>query len=488
VLISRSLEIDEVIDAALPWERSRRGPPPRVPHLILAWSLDEPDRLGEVLPITRTATIGRGGPLADDPAPRLSLHQMRPGRTIEGPPITSARIGRLQLLIEPRGEDEIHVRSIGPARVRIAGKVCTEGTARVGDVVEIHNAAVFLVSSRPARLPAMTASVPESFTYGMADAFGMIGESEPAWRLREAIAFAASTSRHVLVLGESGVGKELAARAVHGLSNRRDRKFIARNAATMPEALIDAELFGNVKNYPNPGMPERPGMIGEADESTLFLDEIGDLPEKSQVHLLRALDAGGEYHRLGEATARRSSVRLVAATNRPLDMLKHDFLARFTHRISLPGLPERREDVPLLLAEILRRTARDNPAIAARFFERRKGEVAEPRLAPDLVVRLLRHPFTHHVRELERLVWLALGTAEADYIGLTPDVERELSDSAESETETSELDRDVIAKALADHERSPTKAAKALGLKNRYVLLRLLKKHGLSVGSEGDQT
>jgi two-component system nitrogen regulation response regulator GlnG/two-component system response regulator HydG len=459
-----------------------------VPHLVLAWSLDEPERLGEVLPIHRRSSIGRGGPLDDDPAPRMTLHQMRPGETLEGPPITSARIGRRQLVIEPRGEAEVHVRSIGPSRVRVAGKVVTEAVARNGDLVEIHNAAVFLVTSRPAQLPELATSARVTFEYGGPDEFGIIGESEVAWRVRDAIAFAASTSKHVLVLGESGVGKELAARAIHGLSSRRARRMISRNAATMPDALIDAEMFGNVKNYPNPGMPERPGLIGEADESTLFLDEIGDLPEKSQVHLLRVLDSDGEYHRLGEAHARRSSVRLVAATNRPLDMLKHDFLARFTHRITLPGLTERRDDVPLLLAAILRRTARDNPAIAARFFERRKGVIAEPRLAPDLVIRLLHHPFTHHVRELERLVWLALGTADGDYIGLTPAVERELAESAESDTDAGELDRDIIAKALAEHDRSPTKTAKALGLKNRYVLLRLLKKHGLSVNADGDQT
>ncbi|HEY5951456.1 MAG TPA: sigma 54-interacting transcriptional regulator [Kofleriaceae bacterium] len=482
------MEADEVIDATLPWERGRRAAPPRVPHLVLAWSLDEPDRLGEVLPIERATSIGRGGPLADDPAPRTTLHRMRPGTTIAGAPIASARIGRRQLIIEPRGEDAVHVRSVGPARVRVGGKVVTDATARAGEVVEIHNAAVFLVTSRPQPLPELTASMPADFAYGGPDRFGMIGESEIAWKLRESIAFAASTSKHVLVLGDSGVGKELAARAIHGLSERRDRTFIARNAATIPEALLDAELFGNVKNYPNPGMADRAGLIGEADESTLFLDEIGDLPEKCQVHLLRVLDAGGEYHRLGESHARRSSFRLVAATNRSLDMLKHDFLARFTHRIVLPGLAERRDDVPLMLADILRRTALANPAIAARFFERRKGEIAEPRLAPDLVVRLLRHPFTHHVRELERLVWLALGTADADYIGLTPDVERELEQSAESEVDATELDRDTLARALADHGRSPTRAAKALGLKNRYVLLRLLKKHGLSVIAEGEQS
>jgi two-component system nitrogen regulation response regulator GlnG/two-component system response regulator HydG len=242
------LEADEVIDAALPWDRTRRAPARRVPHLVLAWSLDEPERIGEVLPIERAISVGRGSALDDDPAPRATLHRMRPGSTIAGPPIASARIGRRQLLIEPRGDDEVHVRSIGPARVRVAGKVVTEATVRAGEVVEIHNAAVFLVTSRPARLPDLTGSAPSSFDYGAPDPFGMIGESETAWKMREAIAFAASTSRHVLVLGDSGVGKELAARAVHGMSSRRDRAFIARNAATMPEALLDAELFGNVKN------------------------------------------------------------------------------------------------------------------------------------------------------------------------------------------------------------------------------------------------
>lgn len=393
-------------------------------------------------------------------------------------------MSRLQLVVEPVGEDRIKLRSVGRATMRVSGKPMTEGFARAGEVVEVHNAAVFVVTSRLVELPAM--SVPAEFGFGAPDRFGIVGESEVAWRLREALAFAASTDRHVLISGESGVGKELAARSVHGLSSRHARTFVARNAATMPEALIDAELFGNVKNYPNPGMPERPGLIGEASESTLFLDEIGDLPESCQVHLLRVLDQDGEYQRLGDARMQRSSFRLVAATNRPLDTLKHDFLARFTHRIALPGLPDRREDIPLVLGTILRRTALANAAIANRFFERRAGEISEPRLAPELVVRLLRHPFTHHVRELERLVWLALGTAEGDYVGVTAGVDAELRDSAESEVAAAEVDRDTLVRTLDENGRSPTRTAKALGLKNRFVLIRLLKKYGLSAASGED--
>ena len=456
----------------------------------MAWSLDEPDRLGETIVVSRRVSMGRGGSLPDDPAPRTGLYRMRPGENDLGAPIANARISRVQLVLDPVDEDSLTIKSVGRASVRVNGRTITaETTVRTGDVIEIHNAAVFVVSNRPTELPA-AGGAPRNFAYGRPDPFGIVGESELAWKLREQLAFAASTDRHVLVLGESGAGKELAARAIHGLSERHKQTFVARNAATMPETLIDAELFGNVKNYPNPGMPERPGLVGEADGSTLFLDEIGDLPEKCQVHLLRVLDSDGEYQRLGEARTRKSSFRLVAATNRSPDSLKHDFLARFTHRIALPGLPERREDIPLVLAEILRKTAAKHRAIAERFFERRMGELAEPRLSPELVVRLLRHPFTHHVRELERLVWLAIGTADADYIGVTSAVEAELRDSAESEAagaDSAEIDRDTLAKALADNGRSPTRAAKALGLKNRFVLLRLLKKHGLSVGAdEGD--
>ena len=476
--------VDATAEGELPWGNSRPRAGRKAPALVLAWSLDEPERIGEVLPIARVTSIGRGAALDDDPAPRTMLHRLRPGRALACPPIANARMSRLQLVVEPLGEDRIRLRSVGRAIVRVAGKQVTECVARAGEIVEVHNAAVFLVTSRHVELPAM--NVPDDFAFGAPDPFGIVGESEVAWRLREALAFAASTDKHVLISGESGVGKELAARAIHGLSSRRDRTFVARNAATMPESLIDAELFGNVKNYPNPGMPERSGLIGEAHASTLFLDEIGDLPESSQVHLLRVLDQDGEYQRLGDARMQRSAFRLVAATNRPLDTLKHDFLARFTHRIALPGLPDRRDDIPLVLGTILRRTAHTNPAIAQRFFERRDGRIAEPRLAPDLVVRLLRHPFTHHVRELERIVWLALGTADGDYVGVTGAVEAELRESAESAVASVEIDRDTVARALEENGRSVTRTAKALGLKNRFVLIRLLKKYALSAatGSE----
>jgi two-component system nitrogen regulation response regulator GlnG/two-component system response regulator HydG len=471
-------------DLELPWDRAVSRAPRRCLHLVLAWSLHEPERVGESFAIRDVASVGRGAKLDDDPAARARLERVRPGVTQPTAPMENARIPRLQWILEPVGDAALRVRSLGPATTRINGRACSEGVARAGDVLEIHNAAVFLVIERAPRMPELRNRVAWDFAFGGSDVFGVVGESEAAWAMRDALAFAAATDRHVLLIGESGVGKELAARAVHALSTRHRRALVARNATTMPEALVDAELFGNAKNYPNPGMSERPGLIGQADGSTLFLDEIGDLPEASQARLLRVLDSGGEYHRLGDAVAMRSSLRLVAATNRPLDALKHDLLARFTHRIAVPGLTERRDDIPLVVGELLRRIAAAQPQLAERFFEVRSGRLAEPRLEPALLVRLLRHPFTHHVRELERILWLALSSAHADYIGVTEAVDAELRDAAEASADATEISRESLLAAIAQYGRSPTQLAKQLGLKNRYVLLRLLKKHGLSQASE----
>lgn len=470
-------------DRELPWDRPKQRDSERFPHLILAWSLDEPERLGEAIPVTRPVCIGRGDDLADDPAPRVTPKRMRPAETLDSGPIVNARVSRLHLTAEPDGNGGVRLHSHGRAPMRINGRATKEDIARDGDVVELHNAAVFLVSVRPETLQPLRSANTPGFAFGKADPFGITGESPAAWALRDALAFAATTDRHVLLAGESGVGKELAARSIHGLSSRRSSNMIARNAATVPESLVDAELFGNSKNYPNPGMPERDGLIGEAHRSTLFLDEIGELPESSQVHLLRVLDTDGEYQRLGDAKARRSSFRLVSATNRAIDSLKHDLLARFTHRITIPGLGDRREDIPLLIIELLGRIAQDNPQLAGRFFERRRGERAEPKIAPDFVVRLLRHPFTHHVRELDRILWLAMGSAEDDYIGVTEAVDAELGQAMDAAIETVEIRREDLVQALREHGRSPTRIAKALGVKNRYVLHRLLKKHGLTPGA-----
>jgi len=264
--------------------------------------------------------------------------------------------------------------------------------------------------------------------------------------------------------------KELAARSIHGLSSRGDKPIVARNAATFPAGLVDAELFGNAKNYPHSGSPERPGLVGEADGTTLFLDELGELPEELQARLLRVLDRNGEYQRLGESRARTSDLRVVAATNRPLDSLKHDVLARFGARVELPPLAERREDIPLLVEYVLARFRREASDVTGRFFQSDHAQ-----LDPRLIEALLRHEYTHHLRELERLLWLAVSTSRESFIALTPDVEAELRTHVR--TDKTEPTADAIRDALA--KGGVTDAARKLGLTSRYALYRLMKKHGI---------
>jgi len=233
--------------------------------------------------------------------------------------------------------------------------------------------------------------------FGEPDLHGIVGESPAAWRLRDRIAWAAASREHTLILGPSGSGKELAARAIHASSARARGPFIARNAATIPPSLFDAELFGNVKGYPGPGVPERPGLVGAAQGGTLFLDELGELPETSQSHLLRLLDEGGEYHPLGASSAKRSNLRVLGATNRDPACLKHDLAARLIGRLTVPGLDERRDDIPLLVRHLLRR-ATESPESGS----------TEPAVGAGLIETLLHHPYTTHLRELHALLWKAL--------------------------------------------------------------------------------
>jgi two-component system nitrogen regulation response regulator GlnG/two-component system response regulator HydG len=219
-------------------------------------------------------------------------------------------------------------------------------------------------------------------------------------------------------------------------------------------------------------------LVGSADGGTLFLDEFGELPAEVQTHLLRVLDAGGEYQRLGDATPRRADLRFIAATNRSAEELKADLVARLQLRVNTPTLQARRADIPLLARKILQRVIAAEPDLA-RF-----AQDGEPRLAPDLLVCLLKHDYTLHVRELESLLWLALSSSPGDFIALTPEVRAELKGAASSVPEADfttpeELTREQIQEALQRHGGSQEKAWRDLGLSSRHVLYRLIKKHDL---------
>lgn len=436
--------------------------------LLLAWSASEPGRVGEValVPADGHAHIlGRGERLLDEPE-RLSFARLRPASTVETAPLAGRESSRRQLAVREHS-GKLEIERLGPA-VKVNGVSVDKAALEPGDRVTVDRQLVLLCVER-ARHPGT--SDPATFSFASADPFGMVGESPATWDLRRHIAFCAARDEHVLLLGPSGAGKELVAHAVHALSTRKSGKLVARNAATLPAGIIDAELFGNARNYPNAGMRERAGLVGEADGGTLLLDEIGDLPEELQAHLLRVMDRG-EYHRLGDDRSQTANLRLIGATNRGEESLKRDLAARFKLRVIVAGLDERREDIPLIARAILKTQAGNDAALAERYFER-----GEPRIDPELMEALLQHDYTTHVRELERLLISAVASSRQRFVALTPEVAADLTAKRRSVP-----DRLEIEAALQRADGNVSEAWKQLGLSSRDALNRLIKKLGIENG------
>ncbi len=230
---------------------------------------------------------------------------------------------------------------------------------------------------------------------------GMIGESAALARVREQLALVAPTDATVLIQGETGTGKELAARALHAHSARREHPFIRLNCAALPHELVESELFGHEKGAFTGAVAQRRGRFELADGGTLFLDEIGELPAEAQAKLLRVLQEG-EFERVGGTRGLRVNVRVVAATNRNLraEVDAGRFRADLFYRLdvfplTLPPLRARVEDIPGLLQHFAARTAR------------RLGRAFDG-LAPAFVERACAYAWPGNIRELENLVERAL--------------------------------------------------------------------------------
>ena len=224
----------------------------------------------------------------------------------------------------------------------------------------------------------------------------------PFWRALSDLAVVARSSAAVHLHGESGTGKELVARAVHEASARPGR-FVGVNCGALPEKLVESELFGYRKGAFSGADEDRPGLVRSSDRGTLFLDEVGDLPMGAQAALLRVLQER-EVLPLGETRAVHVDLRLVAATHRDLEALaaqgrfRTDLLARLTgFRITLPPVRERREDLGLLIAALLRRLA---PERAERICFSRPAARA-----------LVAYDWPMNVRELERALEVAVALA-----------------------------------------------------------------------------
>jgi DNA-binding NtrC family response regulator len=447
------------------------------PSLVVIWSVDEPDRVGEVLFLPsdgREVVLGRAEEGETPDGERLGFVRQRPTRQEPGIPLTSRYISRVQLKMSLSGSTGIDVTCVGQCPMMINGTPAASATLQQGDVLELQNQLSMVCVRRPRRLQLQeTVAVPP---FGEPDAAGMVGESPAVWELRQSCVRAGRRRVHVLIHGPSGSGKELMAQGIHAAASS-EGVLVSRNAATLPEGLIDAELFGNLRNYPNPGMTERPGLVGEANGGTLFLDEIGELPHAAQTHMLRVLDEG-EYQRLGESRTRRSRFRLVGATNRPPSQLKSDVLARLKLRLEIPGLNGRIEDIPLIVRHLLRKMAREDRTLAKRFFWDEDPD-GHPRITPALTCQLVRHTWTTNVRELESVLWQAVDASTGTYLDVSDDLSVE---TAPSTSDPGAVTAAQIQACMERHKGVREKVWRELGLANRHVLARLMKKHGISGG------
>ena len=457
---------------------TRRAPPvaalvkPPVPTFVIVWSADEPHRVGEAAPLYDDGpwSMGRSADATSD----VVFVRQRPSSAIVTGPLEGKSISRKQLALE-RVAGGVRVRNIGRATLRVNGDVVDDALVRDGDVVELRKRYVLYVTTRPhAPGPAFEWA---AFPFGEADDADLVGESAPMWSLRRAIATVAPLTPHVLVHGPTGAGKELCVRAIHALSRRRGA-LVARNATTFPAGVIDAELWGCVKSYLGPNMPERIGLVGAAEGGTLFLDEIGEISPELQAHLLRLLDARNEYARLGETVTRHANVRLVCATNRDPSTLKHDFLPRIELRVELPSLDARREDVPLLLRHLVTTAVAKNPVVSR--FIKSKGSRSYVDVDPDFVVALCRRQYPTNVREISGLLWKSVQCSPESTLLSPPRAETKdpTFDEGVNDDTADAMEKEEVRGALERCHGNVTRAAETLGI-SRHALARLMKKHSL---------
>ncbi|PYV23767.1 MAG: sigma-54-dependent Fis family transcriptional regulator, partial [Acidobacteria bacterium] len=301
----------------------------------------------------------------------------------------------------------------------------------------------------------------------------LIAESRAMQPVRELIARVGPSDANVLITGEHGTGKEVAAQTLHALSTRASKPMVTVNAGGLSEGIFESELFGHVRGAFTDAKADRVGRFELADGGTLFLDEIANVPLNLQAKLLRVLQTG-ELERVGSSKTRRISVRTLCATNRDLGQevaegrFREDLLFRInTVEIRLPPLRDRREDVPLLAMHFLR-------PHALRYQKALAGFDAGAMQA------LLAHPWPGNVRELDHVVERAVLMAPGNVVtvadlGLKGGREgpARLEDMSLEEVECF-----LIQKALARFEGNVSKAAEALGL-SRSALYRRLERYGL---------
>jgi formate hydrogenlyase transcriptional activator len=226
---------------------------------------------------------------------------------------------------------------------------------------------------------------------------GIVGHSSGLRNMLQLVEMVAPTNTTVLLLGETGTGKELIARAIHQRSQRQNQSFVTLNCAAIPSSLFESELFGHERGAFTGANMQRPGRVELADRGTLFLDEVGDMPLELQPKLLRTLQEH-TYERLGSARTKNVDVRLVAATNSDLEEMvdEKQFRSDLYYRLNvfpirIPPLRERREDIPMLVEHFTEK------------YARRMGKEIDT-IPESTIQKLQRWSWPGNVRELENLI------------------------------------------------------------------------------------
>ena len=295
----------------------------------------------------------------------------------------------------------------------------------------------------------------------------IIGESSEIQKIFELIGKVTQTDSTILIYGENGTGKEMVASAIHYQSERKNGPFIKVNCAAFPEHLVESELFGYEKGAFTGATRRKPGRFERADNGTIFLDEIGDLPPSVQLRLLRILQ-DRSFERLGGTEALRVDVRVITATNRNLEeeVKKGRFREDLYYRLNvipvrMPALRERREDIPLLIEHFL-------DMYTSRFGKR-------VTMSADAIGVLLNYDFPGNVRELENIVERCVALSEDDTImkdalpsHIVENHKQQSPPTTLSEI-AAEAEKAHIIKILKSTKGSKIKAAEILGISRKTL-------------------
>ena len=310
---------------------------------------------------------------------------------------------------------------------------------------------------------------------GEFDRSAIIGKNKELNSLLDTVRRIAPTDAPVLILGEDGTGKELVAQAIHANSRRRDNPFVMVNLGGIPPQLFESEMFGHAKGAFTGAVSARTGRFEMADKGTIFLDEIGDLDLSCQVKMLRVLQQH-TFEPLGDSRQRKVDLRVVCATNAPLEQMVRErtFREDLYYRINLitlrlPALRERRDDIPLLVNHFVRQNAREL-------------NIDIPEVSSEAMTLLTRLPYPGNIRELKNIVERAMLVRNDEHrldIG-----DFNITETADSNRTCltggtlDDMERQAIVNALDKHDGNLSQAAISLGI-TRQSLYRRMEKYGI---------